>query len=322
MLSWSSGKDSAWALQLLRRDPEVELAGLFTTVNREFDRVAMHAVRRSLLEAQAKSAGLPLSTIPLPYPCPNVAYEAAMAEFVKQAKQDGVTHFAFGDLYLEDVRRYRAQKLAGTGIEPLFPLWGLPTRALAREMVGAGLRAVITCVDPKQAPREWAGRPFDIEFLDALPEGVDFCGEYEEFHTFAYDGSMFRQPVIVTVGEIIERDGRLLIARRGHDGLLPDLWEFPGGKVEPGESHSQALARELAEELGVEAQIGELVGFGEHEHSGIRVRLFGYRAVLVKGEPALSVHQELRWAAPSELSHFLFAPADRSIVEAIQGVHE
>ena len=207
MLSWSSGKDSAWALQVLRRDPELELAGVFTTVNREFDRVAMHAVRRSLLEAQAKSAGLPLSTIPLPYPCPNVAYEAAMAEFVKQAKQDGVTHFAFGDLYLEDVRRYRAQKLAGTGIEPLFPLWGLPTRALAREMVGAGLRAVITCVDPKQAPREWAGKRFDPGFVDTVPKSIDPCGERGEFHTFACDGPMLREPVPVEVGEVVERDG-------------------------------------------------------------------------------------------------------------------
>jgi len=183
------------------------MTGLFSTVNEEHERVAMHAVRRSLLEAQAKSAGLPLSAIPLPYPCPNVAYEAAMTQFVKQAKQDGVTHFAFGDLCLDDIRRYREQKLAGTGIEPLFPLWGLPTRALAREMVGAGLRAVITCVDPKQAPREWAGKSFDPDFVNMLPQSVDPCGERGEFHTFACDGPMFREAVPVAVGDIVERDG-------------------------------------------------------------------------------------------------------------------
>ena len=207
MLSWSSGKDSAWTLHALRKAPGVELAGLFTTVNAEFDRVAMHAVRRELLEAQAASAGLPLATIPIPYPCPNEAYEAAMAAFVGEAKRRGVTHFAFGDLFLEDVRRYREAKLAGTGIEPLFPLWGRPTRALAGEMVEGGLRAFITCVDPRLAPREWAGRPFDRAFLEALPEGVDPCAERGEFHTFACAGPMFERPVPVRVGRIVERDG-------------------------------------------------------------------------------------------------------------------
>jgi uncharacterized protein (TIGR00290 family) len=207
MLSWSSGKDSAWALQRLASDPEVELAGLFITVNREFDRVAMHGVRRTLVAAQAASIGLPLFTIPIPYPCPNETYEAAMGAFVEEAKSRGVTHFAFGDLFLEDIRRYREEKLAGTGIEPLFPLWGLPTRALAQEMVAGGLRAYITCVDPRQAPRDWAGRLFDRDFIDAVPEGIDPCGEYGEFHTFACDGPMFRRPVGVVVGQIVERDG-------------------------------------------------------------------------------------------------------------------
>src|SRR5882724_9548259 len=150
MLSWSSGKDSAWTLHRLRADPDVECAGLFTTVNSAFDRVAMHAVRRELLEAQARSAGLPLEVIPIPNPCPNEVYEAAMGAFVAAARGRGVTHFAFGDLFLEDIRRYREQKLAGTGIEPMFPLWGLPTGALAREMIAGGLRAYLTCVDPKQ----------------------------------------------------------------------------------------------------------------------------------------------------------------------------
>ncbi|HUJ88068.1 MAG TPA: ATP-binding protein [Burkholderiales bacterium] len=207
MLSWSSGKDSAWALHCLRSNREIELAGLFTTVNLEFDRVAMHGVRRSLLEAQAASIGLPLFVIPIPNPCPNAVYEAAMAEFVAQARTLGTTHFAFGDLFLEDVRRYRIDKLAGTGVEPLFPLWGRPTRALAREMVDKGLRAYLSCVDPKQAPRAWAGRLFDRKFVDEMPEGIDPCAEHGEFHTFAFDGPMFARPVSVAPGEIVERDG-------------------------------------------------------------------------------------------------------------------
>ncbi len=207
MLSWSSGKDSAWALHLLRRDPGVEILGLFTTVNSEFDRVAMHAVRRTLLDMQAANIGLPLHTIPIPYPCPNKMYEAAMTAFVAEAKRLGATHFAFGDLFLEDIRRYREEKLAGTGIEPLFPLWGLPTRELAHEMVASGLRAYITCVDPGQAPREWAGRLFDPAFVAAIPQEIDPCGERGEFHTFACDGPMFRSPVAAVTGEIVERDG-------------------------------------------------------------------------------------------------------------------
>jgi uncharacterized protein (TIGR00290 family) len=207
MLSWSSGKDSAWALHKLRRDPDVECVGLFTTVNSEFDRIAMHAVRRTLLEAQAASIGLPLDIIPIPYPCPNETYEAAMAAFVEEAKHRGITHFAFGDLFLEDIRRYREEKLAGTGIDPLFPLWGLPTRTLAEEMVAGGLRAFITCIDPKQAPREWAGRLFDAAFVRAMPGGIDPCGERGEFHTFVYDGPMLRQCVEVVAAAIVERDG-------------------------------------------------------------------------------------------------------------------
>jgi uncharacterized protein (TIGR00290 family) len=207
MLSWSSGKDSAWALKLLRLDPDVDLVGLFTTVNREFDRVAMHAVRRTLLDAQAASIGLPLEAIPIPHPCSNQDYEAAMAAFVEQAKRRGISHFAFGDLFLEDIRRYREDKLRGTGVHPLFPLWGLPTDTLARDMVAGGLRAYVTCVDPKQAPRSWAGRIFDRAFVDAIPEGIDPCGERGEFHTFVYDGPMLRHPVPVAPGEIVERDG-------------------------------------------------------------------------------------------------------------------
>jgi len=207
MLSWSSGKDSAWALHLLRGDPHVECVGLFTTLNSEFDRIAMHAVRRALLEEQAAMIGLPLDIIPIPYPCPNEIYEAAMTAFVEEAKGRGVTHFAFGDLFLEDIRRYREEKLAGTGIDPLFPLWGVPTRSLAEEMVAGGLRAFITCIDPKQAPREWAGRLFDEAFVDAIPGGIDPCGERGEFHTFVCDGPMLRRRIEVVAGAIVERDG-------------------------------------------------------------------------------------------------------------------
>jgi uncharacterized protein (TIGR00290 family) len=207
MLSWSSGKDSAWALHLMRQDPEVELLGLFTTINSEFDRVAMHGVRRTLLESQAAHVGLPLHTIPIPHPCPNDVYEAAMLAFVEKAKQLGTTHFAFGDLFLEDIRHYREQQLAGTGIAPLFPLWGLPTQALALDMVASGLRAYIACVDPKQAPREWAGRLFDPAFVAAIPQHIDPCGERGEFHTFACDGPMFRRPINIVKGRIVERDG-------------------------------------------------------------------------------------------------------------------
>ena len=207
LLSWSSGKDSAWALQRLRGDPDVECLGLFTTLNAAFDRVAMHAVRRALLEAQAESIGLPLDVIPIPWPCSNEDYEAAMAAFVERAKGRGATHFAFGDLFLEDIRRYREEKLASTGIAPLFPLWHVPTRELAREMVQGGLEAYVTCVDPKQAPEDLAGRRFDAAFIDALPASVDPCGERGEFHTFVSDGPMFRTPVHISVGDVVTRDG-------------------------------------------------------------------------------------------------------------------
>lgn len=207
MLAWSSGKDSAWTLELLRRDPECEVAGLFTTMEEGRGRVAVHAVRSELLEAQARAARLPLHTIALPYPCPNAVYEAALADFVARAASEGVSHFAFGDLFLEDIRRYRERQFAGLGVELLFPLWGLPTRALAEEMVASGLRAWITCVDSRQAPREWAGQVFGREFLARIPAGIDPCGERGEFHTFAFEGPMFAAPIASRVGEVSERDG-------------------------------------------------------------------------------------------------------------------
>jgi uncharacterized protein (TIGR00290 family) len=207
LVAWSTGKDSAWTLHVLRGRPEIEIAGLFTTVHEQAAEVAVHAVPLQLLEAQARATGLPLHRIPIPRPCPNAAYEAAIAAFVSEAKGDGVTHLAFGDLFLEDIRRYREGQLAASGVEPLFPLWGLPTRRLAEDMTAAGLRAWIVCVDSKQAPREWAGRVFDPGFVAAIPEGIDPCGERGEFHTFAFAGPMFREPIEASVEGIAERAG-------------------------------------------------------------------------------------------------------------------
>ena len=207
LLSWSSGKDSAWTLHVLRQRDDIEVAGLFTTLNAEADRAAMHAVRRALVERQAAAAGLPVEFIPLPHPCPNAAYEAAMSAFIDGARSRGVSAIAFGDLRLEDVRRYREEAMRGRGIECLFPIWGRDTGALAADMVEAGLRARITCVDPRQVPTRFAGRLFDRSLLDELPAGVDHCGENGEFHTFAFAGPMFRHPINVTVGETVEREG-------------------------------------------------------------------------------------------------------------------
>lgn len=206
-LSWSSGKDSAWALDVLRRSPDYVVTGLFTTVNTAFARVAMHAVRVELLRRQAEAAGLPLHLIEIPHPCPNAEYEAAMAAFVDRARAAGVKHMAFGDLYLEDIRRYREEKLRDTGITPLFPLWGRPTHALVSEMLAGGLRAVLTCVDPRVLPAGFAGRELDAALLAELPPGVDPCGENGEFHTFVFDGPMFARPLDIAVGEVVERDG-------------------------------------------------------------------------------------------------------------------
>ena len=206
LLSWSSGKDSAWALHALRR-ADVPVVGLLTTINQAFDRVAMHAVRRSLLDAQARSIGIPLWPVPLPWPCSNEDYERIMGDVCRQAKTEGIECVAFGDLYLPDVRAYRERQLTETGLTPLFPLWGLPTDALAREMLAGGLKARITCVDPNVLPPSFAGREFDQALLADLPAGVDPCGEKGEFHTFAYGGPVFREPIPISSGEVVERDG-------------------------------------------------------------------------------------------------------------------
>jgi uncharacterized protein (TIGR00290 family) len=206
LLAWSSGKDGAFALHVLRAQG-VAVAGLLTTINEAFERVAMHAVRLSLLRAQAEGVGLPLVEVRIPSPCPNEAYEAAMGAAMAAARERGMTAVAFGDLFLEDVRRYREERLAGTGLRPLFPLWGRPTRALAEEMIALGQKAVLTCVDPRTLPSAFAGRSFDAKLLADLPASVDPCGENGEFHSFAWDGPAFVHPVPVRVGEVVPRDG-------------------------------------------------------------------------------------------------------------------
>ncbi len=194
-------------LHQLRQRTDIELAGLVSTVNAEFERVAMHGVRSELVAAQATAAGLPWIPIDLPWPCSNSEYEAIMADFITRARADGVTAMAFGDLFLEDVRAYREKMLAGTGIEPLFPLWGIPTDRLAREMITGGLRATLTCLDPKKLPERFAGREFNAALLDELPASCDPCGEYGEFHSFAWDGPMFDAPLAIDTGETVARDG-------------------------------------------------------------------------------------------------------------------
>ncbi|HET9491749.1 MAG TPA: ATP-binding protein [Methylomirabilota bacterium] len=209
LLSWSSGKDSAWTLHVLRQRRDVEVVGLLTTFNEAADRVAMHAVRHALVEEQALAAGLPLWPVPLPFPCSNARYEERMRAVIGRARQEGVTHVAFGDLFLEDVREYRLRMLSGTGIEPLFPLWcsAADTPALAHSMLRGGLRAVLTCVDPKKLPEAFVGRLYDAALLAELPGGVDPCGERGEFHTFCFAGPMFAAEIAVQPGDAVSRDG-------------------------------------------------------------------------------------------------------------------
>ena len=206
-LSWSSGKDSAWTLHVLRQSGEYDVTGLFTTVNATFERVAMHAVRVELLRQQAQAVGLPMYLIEIPYPCSDEQYAAAMSDFIVRAQGEGVQCMAFGDLYLQDVRRYREERMQGTGIEPVFPLWEKPTRALLEEMLTQGLRACLTCVDPRVLPAEFAGRELTLSLLEDMPPGIDPCGENGEFHTFVFDGPMFAKPFKIGMGEVVTRDG-------------------------------------------------------------------------------------------------------------------
>lgn len=209
LVSWSTGKDSAWMLHRLQQDAGIEVVGLLTTFNAAFDRVAMHGTRRVLAEAQARAAGLPLWDVPLPWPCSNMEYESRMAAVMERARGAGVTQVAFGDLFLEEIRRYRVEKMAGTGVTPIFPLWGraADTAALAQTMQAAGLKAVLVSVDPKQLVPRFAGRVWDASLLAELPSSVDPCGEKGEFHTFCFAGPCFHEAIQYKVGEVIERDG-------------------------------------------------------------------------------------------------------------------
>jgi uncharacterized protein (TIGR00290 family) len=207
LVSWSSGKDSAWMLHVLRAEGIGEPGALLTTVNESARRVAMHAVRTEVLQAQADAAGLPLITVSIPYPCPNDVYEARMSAAIANARGEGFTHVAFGDLFLEDVRSYREDRMKGTGLTPIFPLWLRPTDTLARHMLEGGLEAYLTCVDPRVVPASLAGRRFDARLLSDLPPGTDPCGERGEFHTCTVAGPMFKNRVEVSVGGTVERDG-------------------------------------------------------------------------------------------------------------------
>jgi uncharacterized protein (TIGR00290 family) len=206
-MSWSSGKDSAMALHVARTERDLDVTALLVTMNAEADRVAMHAVRRELLAAQAERLDVPLHFVDIPSPCPNDVYEAAMTGALAVARDAGVEQMVFGDLFLEDIRDYRETRFAGTGITPVFPLWGRPTDRLARDMLDTGVRAVLTCIDPTVLAPELAGRAFDESLLAELPPGVDPCGERGEFHTFVWDGPGFRAPIDIEVGEVVERDG-------------------------------------------------------------------------------------------------------------------
>ena len=207
LISWSSGKDSAFALHEIRRAGEFDVVGALTTVTETFGRVSIHGVRQEILQAQLDAAGLPPRIVPIPYPCPNEIYEARIGEAVASARQDGISHIIFGDLFLGDIRAYREQKLAGSGILPVFPLWERPTLPLAHAMIASGLDAYIATVDLKKLPAEFAGRKFDKQLLADLPDGVDPCGENGEFHTCVVAAPIFSRRIAVTRGERVERDG-------------------------------------------------------------------------------------------------------------------
>jgi uncharacterized protein (TIGR00290 family) len=207
LLSWSSGKDSAWALHLLLQDPTIDLLGLFTVMNEKFDRVSMHSTRRELLERQAEAIGLPLEILNLPDPCTNERYDAIMREFIAEAVRRRIGCMAFGDLFLEDIRNYRMNQLKGTGIEPIFPLWGIPTKPLVEEMLSAGLEAYVSSVDLKKLPAHLAGQKWTQDLIAQFPPGIDPCGENGEIHTIVVGGPMFPRTLPVRIGEVVERDG-------------------------------------------------------------------------------------------------------------------
>jgi uncharacterized protein (TIGR00290 family) len=207
LVSWSSGKDSAWTLHVLRQSHEYEIVGLLATINSNFDRVAMHGVRRQLVEAQATATGLPLWKVPLPWPCSNQQYETVMSAICAKAKEAGIEAVAFGDLFLEDVRKYREDRMRAAGLAPVFPVWKFDTRQLIHDMWAGGMRTRIVCLDPRKLPASFAGRDLDDRLIDEFPAGIDPCGENGEFHTFAYDGPMFAHAIPVESGEVVTRDG-------------------------------------------------------------------------------------------------------------------
>ncbi len=222
LLSWSGGKDSAWALHVLRQDPRFAVTALLTTVNEQFHRVAIHGFREELLDLQAAAAGLPVWKVPLPYPCTNADYESRMQAVCARAVRDRFDAIAFGDLFLEDIRAYRIERLAGTGLEPVFPIWGIPTGQLAVQMIAGGLRARIACIDPRLLDASFCGRVYDEKFLRELPPEVDPCGERGEFHGFAFAGPMFSQTIHVTHTHNVEREGFL------YGDLIPQQSENTG----------------------------------------------------------------------------------------------
>lgn len=206
LMSWSSGKDSAWALQKLIESDEYDVVGLFCTVNQEFDRVAMHGVRTELLKLQATSIGFPLTILEIPYPCSNIDYEKIMGKFVSDSENQGIEIFGFGDLYLEDIRNYRIEKLKNSSIEPAFPLWESDTTQLAQQLIDAGVQTVTTCIDLKKLPASFVGRIYNQEFIESLPKEIDLCGENGEFHSFVFNSPIFSFQIDIEIGDNVQRD--------------------------------------------------------------------------------------------------------------------
>lgn len=202
LVSWSTGKDAAWTCLQLAQDPAIEIVGLFCSVNARYQRTAVHSVRIELLKQQAAAMNLPLDIIEIPYPCSNVEYEAIMDAFVEKAKQREVVNFAYGDLFLADIRNYRVNNLKGTGIDAIFPLWELDTQQLANDMLAGGQKAIVTCVDPRRLSADYVGKIFDRAFIASLPKGIDPCGENGEFHTFVFDSPLFSKAIDIKTSEI------------------------------------------------------------------------------------------------------------------------
>ena len=300
LLSWSTGKDSAWTLHVLRQDPRYEVVGLVTTLNVSHDRVAMHAVRRTLLEQQAAALDLPLHVSEIPHPCSNEVYEEAFLESLRPLLSEEIRAIAFGDLFLEDIRAYRERLVAKLEVTPVFPLWELDTRELAHEMVGAGLRARLTCIDPRACPRELVGRDYDAALLKELPDVVDPCGENGEFHTFAYAGPMFSAPIPIQSGEVPVEPGEGLGQGRACEPpvelVRPRVVRAHEGLRVPGSLRDLGAA--MATDAGEHAD-GAVVSACDHELAseqveaeevpGLRDLLHAARAEPLASEQALDL---------------------------------